>query len=171
MKTTLKIFALSVALFGINNISFAQANTATQNANAGATIVTPISLVKNIDLNFGNIAAGASDFTVALSATGTRTSSGGIGTLPSVTGTVAAAKFTASGLAEAQYSVSLPASPITISAGSGKDMTVSGFVADTDDKVLTGGSDEFTVGATLNVKANQAAGAYTGTFNVTVAYE
>ena len=38
MKTTLKIFALSVALFGINNISFAQANTATQTANAGATI-------------------------------------------------------------------------------------------------------------------------------------
>ena len=36
--------------------------------------------------------------------------------------------------------------------------------------VLSAGVDSFTVGGTLNVGANQAEGAYVGTFNVTVNY-
>ena len=32
------------------------------------------------------------------------------------------------------------------------------------------GTDKFTIGGTLTVKASQASGVYTGSFNVTVAY-
>ena len=169
MKTTiLKFFTLSAAIFAFSTISFGQANDATGTAQAAANIVTPISIKKNIDLNFGNIAASGSNFTVALSAEGVRTSTGGTGTLPSVAGTVTAAEFTASGLTGATYAVTLPTS-ITITDGGTNSMTVNGFESNST-YTLTGGSDTFKVGATLNVGANQVAGAYTGNFNVTVNY-
>ena len=168
MKTTvLKFFTLSAAIFAFSTISFGQANNATGTAQAAANIVTPISITKNIDLNFGNIAAAGTAFTVVLDESGARTSNGGTGTLPSVTGTVTAAEFTVSGLSGATYAVTLPSS-ITISAGT-NNMTVDGFASNAN-FTLTGGSDTFNVGATLNVGANQVAGAYNGTFNVTVNY-
>ncbi len=169
MKTTiLKFFTLSAAIFAFSNISFGQAKTGT--AQAAATIVTPISIIKNKDLNFGNIAASGLGFTVALSAEGERTSTGGTGTLPSVAGTVTAAEFTVSGLSGATYAVTLPSS-ITISAGGTNTMTVNGFESNSNSTyTLTEGSDTFKVGATLNVGNNQVAGAYTGDFNVTVNY-
>ena len=170
MKTTvLKFFTLSVAIFAFSTISFGQANDATGTAQAAANIVTPISITKNIDLNFGNIAASGSNFTVALSTDGVRTSTGGTGTLPSVIGTVTAAEFTVAGLTGATYAVTLPTST-TITAGE-NSMTVNGFESNsTSTYTLTGGSDTFKVGASLIVKANQVAGAYTGNFNVTVNY-
>ena len=169
MKTTiLKFFTLSVAIFAFSTISFGQANNATGTAQASANIVTPISITKNIDLNFGNIAASGSAFTVELSTAGERTSTGGAGTLPSVNGTVTAAEFTAAGLSGATYAVTLP-STITITAGTTNNMTVDNFVSNSTN-ILTDGSETFKVGATLNVGANQVAGAYTGNFNVTVNY-
>ncbi len=53
-------------------------------------------------------------------------------------------------------------------------MTVGPAPPFTDDAgaipTLVGGSDTFNVGATLNVGATQAAGTYSGTFDVTVNY-
>ena len=52
-------------------------------------------------------------------------------------------------------------------------MTVDNFVSDPDDAnpvTLGGAAIELSVGATLNVAANQASGAYTGTFDVRVDY-
>ncbi len=64
MKTTvLKFFTLSAAIFAFSTISFGQA---TGTAQAAANIDTPISITKNIDLNFGNIAASGSNFTVGV---------------------------------------------------------------------------------------------------------
>ena len=169
MKTTvLKFFTLSVAIFAFSTISFGQA---TGTAQAAANIVTPISITKNVDLNFGNIAAAGTAFTVVLDEeSGLRTSNGGTGTLPSVTGTVTAAQFTVSGLSGATYAVTLPSS-IIITYGGTNEMTVNGFESNSNSTyTLTEGSDTFNVGATLNVGANQVAGAYTGNFNVTVNY-
>ena len=169
MKTTvLKFFTLSAAIFAFSTISFGQANNATGTAQAAANIVTPISITKNVDLNFGNIAAAGTAFTVVLDEeSGERTSNGGTGTLPSVTGTVTAAQFTVSGLSGATYAVTLPSS-ITISDGT-NNMTVYGFASNAT-FTLTDGSETFNVGATLYVGANQVAGAYTGQFDVVVNY-
>ena len=170
MKTTiLKFFTLSAAIFAFSTISFGQANNATGTAQASANIVTPISITKNIDLNFGNIAASGSAFTVELSTAGERTSNGGAGTLPSVNGTVAAAEFTVAGLTDATYAVTLPSSITIKDGGETNTMTVDNFVSNST-FTLTGGSETFNVGATLNVGANQVAGAYSGNFNVTVNY-
>ncbi|MHB9141405.1 MAG: DUF4402 domain-containing protein, partial [Paludibacter sp.] len=74
------IFAAIVMMAGFSTTVMAQA-TASANATAAATIVTPIAITKTVDMNFGNVAVGASAGTVILAPAGTRTTSGGV-TLP-----------------------------------------------------------------------------------------
>jgi len=49
-------------------------------------------------------------------------------------------------------------------------MTVGSFTSTAATGTLAAGVATFPVGATLTVPANQAAGAYSGTFSVSVAY-
>src|SRR5258707_15610441 len=99
-------FALLVSASG----SFAQ-STAT--ATATATIVTPISITKTVDMNFGNVAVQASTGgTVVLAPAGTRTTTGGV-TLPVTAGTVTAASFTVNGQGAYTYAITLPSSAVT----------------------------------------------------------
>jgi hypothetical protein len=171
MKT--KIFALTIAILGITAVtSFAQ-NTASATASASGTIVTPIAITKNVDLNFGNIASGtAGTVTLEASAAATRTPSAGI-TLPAGnTGTVTAAKFTVTGAAGYAYTFTVPSTATTITRQSGTEtMTVDAFTSNAG-TTITGGSVEVYVGATLHVGANQVAGVYTSAtpFTVTVNY-
>ena len=145
----------------------------TASASATATIVTPISITKNVDMNFGNIAVTSSGGTVILAAAGTRTKTGGI-TLPVVTGTVTAAQFTVTGEGTYTYDITLPSSAVTLTkSGGGATMDATSFTHSAGGSpALTAGSQVFNVGATLTVAAAQAAGAYTtGTaFNVAVNY-
>src|SRR5580704_19376676 len=97
MKNIVKSIAIAaVAVIGFSNSSFAQA---TATASASANIITPISIVKVTDMNFGNVAVSATlAGTVVLAPAGTRTTGGAGGvTLPSNNGTVAGADFTVSG--------------------------------------------------------------------------
>lgn len=150
--------------------AFAQA---TASADVSATIITPISISKTSDMNFGNIATNGAVGTVVLSPAGARTTSGGV-TLPATVGTVAAASFTVEGSDAYTYSITLPTSVIITSVGSDQ-MTVNNFTS-TPTAVaggtLTSGSQVITVGATLNLSASQAEGLYTSAtpFDVTVNY-
>jgi hypothetical protein len=162
MKNISKVVLAAAVLIGFSNSSFAQA---TATASASATIITPISITKTIDLNFGNIAVSASTGgTVILDATGSRTTGGAGGvTLPATTGTVAAASFDVAGAASFTYAVTLPTSTVTISSGS-NSMNVTAFTSSLTGSVGTlssGGTQTFTVGATLAVAAGQAPGLYT----------
>jgi spore coat protein U-like protein len=141
---------------------------ATTSANASATIVTAISLSKTSDLNFGNVVASGSTGTVVLTAGGARSVTGGASL--GNTGSTAAASFTVSGQASATYSITLPSST-TITSG-GNSMTVNTFSSSPSGTgaLSGGGSQTLNVGATLQVGASQATGSYTGTFDVTVAY-
>ena len=168
MKRTLITLALAVATLSAGN-AFAQANSATATANANARVVAAIGLNKTADLNFGDVVAGASLGTVVMSFGGARSATGGT-TLGNANGAAAAA-FGVTGVAAATYAITLPGSPITISDGASHTMTVGTFSGSKATGTLSGGgTDSFTVGATLNVAAAQVAGSYTGTFNVTVAY-
>jgi hypothetical protein len=168
MKNIFKAIATTVVLAGIANSSFAQAST---NAACNATIITPISIVKVNDMNFGNVAVAAgTSGTVVLAPAGTRTTGGAGGvTLPSTAGTVSAASFTVSGQATFTYSITLPSS-ITISDGASHTMTVNGFTSNPSatGTIGSGGTQTLTVGATLNVAAAQAANAYTNATGVAV---
>src|SRR5579864_9027654 len=122
MKNITKVIIAAAAVLGSANISFAQA---TATASASATIITPIAISKTVDMDFGNIAVAASTGgTVVLDNTGSRTTGGAGGvTLPSSTGTVAAAEFSVSGQASFTYAITLPSSA-TLSDGSGNSMSV-----------------------------------------------
>jgi hypothetical protein len=174
MKTSIKLFALGTLLlgFGINaNAQTPVAVTSTA-ALASATILTPIAIVKNADLNFGNVIASATAGTIVYATDGTRTANLGA-SLHSTAGSPSIAQFTVSGSAGFSFSVSVPAS-ITLTSGSnGPTMGVS-ILKDfgTSENLGDGGTKVLKVGGTLSLAANQAAGSYTNSsdLKVTVNY-
>ena len=162
------MFIFAIAVQNVNAQNPISASAATE-----ATIITPLAITKNVDLNFGNIVAAASAGTVTVSPAGARTKSGDV-VLPAATpGTISAAKFTVTGLANATYSITVPGTFNITRASGSETMAVSAFVTNpTPTGVLTGGSQELFVGATVAVGANQAAGVYTNpnALVITVAY-
>ncbi len=170
MKALIKMVPLVIAMFLISGTAFTQV---TASATASATILAPISLTKTVDVNFGNLAVNATPGTIVLTPASARSATGGVTFLPSNAGTITAASFTVNGLADATYSITLPATATVIS-NAGNDMTVDSWTSDpTPTGTLSGaGNQVLNVGATLNVPASSVAGVYTSTtpFNVPVNY-
>lgn len=165
-----KLFTLAIAVTGFSAAAIAQNNTAT--ATASATIITPITIARLADMNFGNVVSNTTGGTIVLSPAGTRTANGV--QLPATFGTIAAASFKVDGQAGYAYSVILPQTAYEITTGTGGEtevMTLTNFTSDSTGFV-TGGTQTLNVGATLNVVANQSAGLYVGAtpINVTVNY-
>lgn len=163
------IILTGVILMAITSVNvFGQASSATDDASATARIITPIQLTNTQGLAFGNIAASANPGTVTISPTGIRTSSGGV--TPSAIGTFNNAIYTATGEPNATYTITLPGF-ITIISGA-NSMTVNGFTSDPTPTGNLGavGTQTINVGATVIVGANQATGDYSGTYDVTIAY-
>jgi hypothetical protein len=171
MKTTLKIFALTVALFGITNISFGQ-DTSTAAVNASAKIITPISIVKVKDINFGDLVPSATTaVTVVMDQTGSITSDAQYFLANSSTPRTAAS-FTISGEAGHAYKINCPTTIALEGPGNNMTLTFSPSLAiDGTSLTLTGGTQTLNLGGSLALAANQTAGAYSAEFNVTVAYE
>jgi hypothetical protein len=159
---------LVIASFGAN----AQ-QTSTATATASATIITPISITKTQDLNFGNVAVSASaGGTVVMAPAGTRSTTGSV-SLPATTGSPAAAQFTVSGQGNYTYSITLPSTSTEIDDNASHTMQVDNFTSNpATTGTLSSGTQTLTVGATLNVGAAQATGTYTSDvpFQVTVNY-
>jgi hypothetical protein len=166
-KSTLLLSAFSVAVLAAGG-AHAQQNSATTSASVGATIVPAIAISKTVDLNFGDVVAGSSSGTVELSTAGSRLATGG--TTLANTASTAAASFNVTGDPNGTYAITLPSS-VDINSG-GDTMTVDNFVSNPSGTGLFsgGGSQTLLVGATLNVGANQPTGIYSGSFDVTVAY-
>jgi len=165
-----KLFILFIAVAGFGVSSYAQSATATSTA----TVVTPITITKTVDMNFGNISVNGTGGTIVLAPAGTRTATGGVVT-PSTAGTVTAASFDIAGQANYTYAITLPGSATTLTHTNTVDtMTADTFTSSpTPTGTLSvGGAQTLTVGATLHVGASQLAGVYTsGTpFTVTVNY-
>jgi len=169
MKNLTKLFATAAIIIAGTNVSFAQA---TATASASATIITPISIVKTVDMNFGNVAVSASlAGTAILAPAGTRTTGGGGGvTLPATTGTVSAASFTVSGQGSYTYAITLPSTTVVITDATSDHMNVTAFTSSPSATGLlsAGGTQTLTVGATLSVTAAQPAGTYTNATGVPV---
>jgi len=129
---------------------------------------TPLVLAVNSSLGFGAIVAGGAAGTVTVSAAGDRSASGGT-FLGSPTG-VAAASFTVSGEPNLTFSLVLPSS-VTLDNG-GATMTVDSFTSLPSGSGTLGpaGTEEVRVGATLHVSGTQTQASYSGTFDLTVAY-
>jgi len=189
MSKILRIAATGVAMASLGVASAASAAT-TDSADVTAVILTALSV--DVDatadtLNFGTIADGgiAANQTIVVDTTGTR------GACPAnliCGGTTAAPLFHVTGLAANVVDVSLVNSAETLSydtvanggaapVGFNSTMTVNNFQTDalngavTNQLVLDAAGDaSFSVGGSLVVQPNMAAGVYSGTLTVSVAY-
>lgn len=169
MKKITLIISMITLCVGFSSTALAQESAS---APTSATIVTPISIVKDTNMSFGNVAVSSSLGTVVLAPASTRTKTGGV-TLPVTAGTVTAAQFTVSGQAGYTYAITLPTALTITKATTLETMSVDTFTSTpTPTGTLTGGSEVVLVGATLNVGASQVAGLYENTtgFAVTVNY-
>lgn len=171
-KTTLiALTALAaIALLVPAGSAMAQ-SSASANANATATIITPITLVNNADLRFGEVVASTAVGTVVISSAGAKSTTGGVTALSGLPH--GAAQFSVGGGANRTFSITIPTTDVTITKiTSTETMTVNAFTSDlgTSSTLSAGGAATLNVGGTLNVGASQVTGSYTGSFSVTVAY-
>ena len=170
MKNITKIFVIALVVLGFTSNSFSQ-NTSTASATASATIIGPIALTNATPLLFGTIAPSALAGTVVVTPLGVGT--GTNLTLMAVS-TVSAAAYSVTGNNSGAYAITLPANgTVKITNGTpAQDMNVRAFTCSLPLSTSLDGSGKanFTVGATLDVAGAQASGTYTGTYNVTVAY-
>ena len=155
----------------------------TASATGSGTIVAPLTITQTANMNFGNVAVGASGGTVVLTPAAGRTPTGDVQLAATNTGTVAAAGFNITGEGSYTYAITVPSGNYTITHTNTTDvMEISTFTATTTNTIggsspdytstLSSGVDAILVGATLTVSASEVAGVYTNAtgFNVTVAY-
>lgn len=141
---------------------------------ARANVLRPLALSKTADLAFGAVSRPTSGSgTVRIDANGTLSLSGG-GMTAYPGGVRGAAAFTVSGEGGQSVSVSVPSS-FTMS-GSGGTLTVDTLPDNAGSQVLSGslgnsGSLSLNVGGQFPLSSTTKAGAYSGTFLVTVQYE
>ena len=153
------LLATVVVAFG--SLSTA-ALAASVNGTANAQVLAPIAITAGTALNFGTI-AGNTAGTVVVTAGGSRTFTGG------VVGTAASfspATFNVTGTAAATFAMTYPGSFNVTSGANTMAVTVTGAATG----ALSGGTASFPVGGTLTVGTAQPAGAYTGTYSMTVEY-
>lgn len=122
------------------------------------------------NLSFGKLAAGSGG-TVVMATTGSRTKTGGVVLLS--TGTGSTAVFHLQGTPSQAYIVTLPSNTsVTMTSGANSvrvtDFTMSPGPTGTFNSV---GSQNITIGATMNVDSNNPPGDYSGTFSFSIDYQ
>jgi hypothetical protein len=156
--------------------SIAHAQTTT--GDTQVAVVTPLSFIQVEDMEFGTIIPGNVAGTVTLSASGTRTATGGIVLIGNGQ---QAGRFAGMGTVLQRVRIRITPTPIVLT-GPGPSMTVTNVTIDPQGTLLQIGASPnyrilplngifwFNVGGRLNVGANQPAGFYSGTFNATLDY-
>ncbi|MGZ3275886.1 MAG: DUF4402 domain-containing protein [Caulobacteraceae bacterium] len=136
--------------------------------NASATVIQPLTVSQTTAMDFGKLVMNAGSpgaGTVVLTAANGRSTTGGV----DLVGTTAAAGVVqVVGQTGNNYTVTLPSS--TTLTGPGTAMTLDTFNS-SDTLTPIAGTNNIHIGATLHVNAAQTAGAYTGSFVVTAAYD
>jgi hypothetical protein len=160
----MKIFLRLTALIAV--ISSASSSAYAISATANARVVTPVAISQTTALEFGSFASSA--------AAGTITQAGVVsGGVTAVAGgsTRSAGVFAVSGESSASttYTFTLPTTA-TLTSGANTMTATLSFASGTAARTLTTGADTVSINGSLAVGASQAAGVYTGTYTVTVAY-
>lgn len=157
--------ALAMAAISALGLGGSAAQGATASATVTARILQQAAITKTSDLDYATIVPASTASTVIVApVTGTRVCGAGL----VCTGTATAARFSVAGTLGQLVTVSVPAN-VTLTSGS-HTMTstlLSSLVA----PITLLATNEFTVGGTLAVGADQVDGVYTGTFTATVDYQ
>lgn len=177
MKKSLILIATIIMMAGVSLTVTAQV---TENTAAGVKILTALSIVEDLPMHFGTmgVLAGTGGTCVVTTA-GVRSATAGV-TLSALAPLFSLATYTVTGEPLYTYMITLPADITVTHTDLSTTMTIDNLLAKstsgTESHTATGtlvavaGTESFTVGGTLTVAAAQLAGVYTGTFNVTVAY-
>lgn len=163
---------VAIAAFVFTATSADNVANKTLSVQSKARIITPITLANTSSqaLDFGVIARGAANSTIvvgAVAAPSINVASGDAVVLTSAPQT--AAKFTVGGESGKTYAITIPATTQTITDGT-NTLNINNFTCSNGTVGTIGTNDVFYVGGTLSVPLSAVAATYSGTFNVTVAY-
>lgn len=161
----IKLGLLAVSAMGA--AAFAtQAQAADVTGNASASIQQAINLTEDTAMDFATIIADAAGDTVTLTSAGAISSTGS----STFTGTAAAGAFSATGTPSAAVTISFSTGDVL--TGPGPDIPLGTFTHDAGGSPAFDGTGNLAlnVGAALTVGASQTAGAYSGTYTLTVDY-
>ena len=160
MKIFLKLTALIMAISSVSSSAYAISAT------ANARVVTPVAVSQTSALEFGSFASSATAGTITQAGVVT----GGVTAVASgATRSAGVFAVTGESSATTAYTFTFPATA-TLTSGSNTMTAALALASGTTARNLTTGSDTVTINGTLTVALNQAAGVYTGTYSVTVAY-
>ncbi len=150
-------------------------------ADAQAFLVTPLSFVKQTDLDFGQIIASNTAGTVTMDSTGAVTTAGGV---TQVDGTQIPARFWGYGTFNQRVLINIDANQYLLTRDGGTEtmlldrVTIGSrppIIISTNPRRFRianpDGFFSFTIAGRLQVGANQAPGVYNGEFTVTLEYE
>lgn len=167
------IILTGVILMALTSVNVFAQSRAT--ASSTATLITPISISKTADLEFGTIASSQTAGTVEMAFDNTATATGGV-TLMAGGASRSSAKFNVVGEGTSLCSITYPTS-LTLTPGSGQTLLVDNILSDVGSPSATfslvDGSRVIAFSAILNVPASTVAGVYTNAneLAVTVNYE
>lgn len=163
------ILASALLLTSIISNRLNAQNSATETANASVTLISPISITKASDLNFGTFVAGETSGTITMTPSGTISTGGGVTEISG--GDISAATFTVAGEMGQSYAITLPSSDVILRGFTeGEFVTLNTFTSNPTNTGVIGTDTTIAVGGTLTVPANSEAATYTGTFDVIVNY-
>ncbi|MGA0599176.1 DUF4402 domain-containing protein [Caulobacter sp. KR2-114] len=167
--------AVAAAALVLGGASSAMAAQASASVTASAVVVTPITESVTTNMNFGKLVMNASNSTgtVVLTQSNTRSAGGtGVDLVGGTGGVSAVVHFvgdTTNG-GNSAYNVTIDSTATLNDPGNVHSMSVTS-IGTTDQTTGLVGAQDVHIGATLNAAANQAAGSYQGSFNVTAAYQ
>jgi hypothetical protein len=174
MNRLLKIALCAAAVSALASPAFAQAE-ATQSTTGTTRIIQPITLTKDSDLAFGSVVKPptGSNNVIIDEATGARTTDGG-GDVALAPSTTSRAAFTVGGEGGQTFSITNPGTFDMTRVGGSETLTVT-LVATAATGLISGtlgsaGTATFGVGGSFPVATGTVSGNYTGSFDVTVAY-
>lgn len=159
------LLAVGAATLSITTYT-AVVSAATVTADADANVVQALLITQTSGMNFGDISESGGG-TITLNLDGTRTAGAGTDVLAG--GANAQGVYNISGGDTKAYTLSYPVSAIVTGPG-GATMTVNNFDDDADGTAATGLGEDFNLGADIVIAGGQTAGAYTGTYTITVEY-
>jgi hypothetical protein len=167
-----RFLRLAAALLAALSAMPSAAIAAPARATGTATIdlLSPLTIQKLQDLDFGTVAVTAAGTAVIDPMANSISTTGG---LVAAGGTPHAALFRGAASQNSVVNIKLPKQPITLTrVGGAETVTVSNFTLDgpTKRQMAQATTFDIRVGATLTVPAGQMAGQYTGTFDVTAQY-
>ena len=156
-------FIIAASLFAVTAFLVSGERAEAITAGASAQIAIPVSIVESTALDHGTVAASGSLGTVEISLAGAQTVTGGVTALG---GSPSQGIFAVTGETNTAFTTTMdPTSSLT---GPGTAMVAT--LSNDAPSNLSSGSATVNVASSLAVAASQVAGAYTGTFSITVNY-